>query len=91
MAKLIGGMNSGWKPYQTWNRDWLVTLCFLTLCTNSVKGRSLAQFSYWKLQKTQNNCLISWLMCSVSPSVCGWKAVDRDALTPSLSHSFLMT
>ena len=26
VAKLTGGMNSGWKPYQTWNGDCPVAL-----------------------------------------------------------------
>jgi hypothetical protein len=70
-AKFTGGMNSGWKPYQTWNGDRPVALCAWTLWANSVNGSRSAQLSCWKLQKTRKNYSISWLTHSVSPSVCG--------------------
>jgi hypothetical protein len=70
-AKFTGGMNSGWKPYQTWNGDCPIALCARTLWANSVNGSRSAQLSCWKLQKTRKNCSISWLTHSVLPSVCG--------------------
>jgi hypothetical protein len=66
-------------------------LCAQTLWANSANGSRSAQLSCWKLQKTWKNCLISWFMRLVSPSVCGWKAVESEDLMPSFSHSSCMT
>jgi len=60
------------------------------LWANLAKGRSSAQLSCWKLQNTHRNCLISWLMCLVSPSVWGWKVVEREPFTSSLFQSSLI-
>ena len=90
-VKFTKGMNSGWKPYQTWNGDCPIALCARMLWANLVNRSRSAQLSYWKLQKTQKNCSISWFMCLVLPSVCGWKAVEREDLMPSFSHSSCIT
>jgi len=89
--ELVTGMNSGWKPYQTWNGNHPIALCAQTLWANSANGSRSSQLSYWKLQKTWRNCLISWFTHSVLPSVCGWKAVEREDLMPNFSHSSCMT
>jgi hypothetical protein len=44
-AKFTGGMNSGWKPYQTWNGDRPVALCARMLWANSANGSRFAQLS----------------------------------------------
>src|SRR5437588_7473884 len=36
-------------------------------------------------------CSISWLTCSDSPSICGWKAVDSFCLIPSFLQSSCVT
>src|SRR5712672_2935290 len=41
--KSIGGRNSGWNPYQTWNGERPVAACARTLWANSAKGSKLAQ------------------------------------------------
>jgi hypothetical protein len=68
-GKVDWGMNSGWKPYQTWNGDHPIVLCVWMLWVNSVNRSRSAQLSCWKLQKTWKNCSISWFTRSVSPSV----------------------
>ncbi len=91
VAKLTGGMKSGWKPYHIANGDFPVALCCLALWANSMKGTSLVQLSCSKLQKMQKYCSNSWLTLSVSPSVCGWWAVDMVNLTPSFVQISCMT
>jgi hypothetical protein len=44
-VKFTGGINSGWKPYQTWNGDRPVVLCAQTLWANSANGSRSAQLS----------------------------------------------
>ena len=41
-AKLTGGRNSGWKPYQIWNGECLVALWARMLWANSAKGSKSA-------------------------------------------------
>ena len=84
MVNLAGGLNSGQYLYHTSNGDFPVTLCACVLWVNSINGSRSAQLSAWKLQKTWRYCSNSWLTRSVSPLVCGWNAVDRADLTPSL-------
>jgi hypothetical protein len=91
VVKCTGGINSGLKPYQISKGDFPVALCCQVLCANSMKGISSTQLFCWKLPKTQRYCSNSWLTLSVSPSVCGWKAVDMVDLTPSLFHTSCMT
>jgi hypothetical protein len=44
-VKFTGGINSGWKLYQTWNGDHPVALCARTLWANSANGSRSAQLS----------------------------------------------
>ena len=46
-AKLTGGRNSGWKPYQIWNGECPVALWAWILWANLAKGSKSAQLSCW--------------------------------------------
>jgi hypothetical protein len=54
-------------------------------------GRREAQSFCWKFPQMRRYCSISWLTCSDSPSVCGWKAVDSFCLIPSFLQSSCVT
>ena len=65
--------------------------CGRALCANLIRGSNIAQLSCWKFPQMQRYCSISWLTCSDSPSVCGWKAVDSFCLIPSFLQSSYVT
>jgi hypothetical protein len=44
-AKFTGGINSGWKLYQTWNGDRPIALCAQMLWVNLANGSRSAQLS----------------------------------------------
>ena|SRR5450631_4002419 len=46
-VKIVGGRNSGWKPYQILNGECPVAEWLRILCANSAKGSRWAQLSAW--------------------------------------------
>jgi hypothetical protein len=86
-----GGLKVGLNPYQTLNGDFWVLQCGCTLCANSMMGRREAQSFCWKFPQMRRYCSISWLTCSDSLSVCGWKAIDSFYLIPNFLQSSYVT
>jgi len=66
--------------------DWQATSCFQELWANSVMGKSWLQAEGFPDVQGRKYCSIQVFMCSVCPSVQGWKAVERLCWIPSALH-----
>src|ERR1700730_538125 len=63
-----------------------VTECSWLLRVNSAVDNHSAQSSWRWSTYAQRYTLISWFTCLVCPSVCGWNAVLRFTLTPTMAY-----
>src|SRR5437660_9823295 len=54
-------------------------------------GRREGLLFCWKFPQMCRYCSISWLTCSDSLSVCGWKAIDSFCIIPSFLQSSYVT
>jgi hypothetical protein len=67
--------------------DRLVTSCFQELWAYSASGSIFAQLSCLPVAHVRRYCSTHGFICSVCPSVRGWKAVERFWVTPRLAQS----
>jgi hypothetical protein len=79
--------NLGCKPWFANKGVYWVDECIVLLYVNYAMAKSSNQLYWWWLVVHHKYCSNTWLICSVYPSVQGWKDDENFTFTPKSSKN----